>query len=268
MTMLQRMVPWTVLVLSVCYVLMAARPKKESGPFDFQLLGAVPVSADGRTKPFDTMARNGMMIISDRQYFQLDGNRQSAMRWLADLIARPDEARHYPIFRIDHPGVLSLMGLTSEDGKRFSYDAIMEHHEVIAKQTQLASQVKSKQRTPYQKHVLELYSHVVLYRQLARLDKPYVVVPLDSSQEWQPIEQALREFSKTGEAHPSVAFISNIMSAYRDDESKLFNRASAGYVQFLEEQIPRPFARHGTRCSSINSNLFIEPRFFTWWLFY
>lgn len=235
----QRVLPWVILVSAIVYVLMATRPKKEDGQYDLQRLGAVPVSADGRVKPLDTVARNGLMIVSDRQSFRLKGKRQSAMRWLVDIIARPDQAGQYPVFRIDHPGVLSLMGLTSEDGKRFSYDAIMTHHEVIARQAHLANQVKSKQRSSYQRQVLELYSHVMLYRQLSRLDRPYMVVPLDPNEQWQPMAQALGELEKTGEAHPSIAYVSNIMSAYRDQNPQLFNQESARYLQFLEDRIPQ-----------------------------
>ena len=89
MTTLQRKLPWTVLLLATLYVLMLARPQKVQGPYDFHLFGSIPVSDAGRIKPLDTVARNSLMVVSDRQSFRLDGKRHPAIRWLADVIVHP-----------------------------------------------------------------------------------------------------------------------------------------------------------------------------------
>lgn len=92
MTSPQRLFPWAVVVLAAVYLLLQARPPKNNGPFDLQAFGRIPVSADGRVKPLDTVARNGLMVISDRRFFRINAKRQPAIRWLADVIVDPEQA--------------------------------------------------------------------------------------------------------------------------------------------------------------------------------
>ena len=238
MTTPQRLFPWAIVWLAAIYLLLQARPPKNDGPFDLQALGRVPVSADGRVKPLDTVARNGLMVISDRQTLRLDGKRQPAIRWLADVIVRPEQAVEYPVFRIDHPDVLALMGMTHEDGKRFSLVTIMDHSQTLAQQAQLAMQTKPKQRNPYQKHLLELYSHVGLYQRLTQLDRPYFVPPLNQDEQWRPFVEVFEASQKAAQPHPAVAYLASTLSAYQENQTDVFNQRVAQYLNFLDKRVP------------------------------
>ena len=65
----------------------SAAPAADGG-FDFDALGRVPVSAEGRTKPLDTFARNSVMVMSGRQTVGTERGPQAAIQWLADALAR------------------------------------------------------------------------------------------------------------------------------------------------------------------------------------
>lgn len=238
MTAPQRIFPWTVVLLAGAYVLLQTRAPKDQGPYNLQSLGRIPVSADGRVKPLDTVARNSLMVVSDRQTFRIDGKRQPAIRWIADVIARREQANQYPVFRIDHPDVLALMGLSHDDGKRFSFATIMQHREAISQQAQRARQVPAKQRDPYQKHVLELFSHLNLYARLAQMRTPYVVPPLFEGHQWQPFHDAVHAFQRTGVVHPAAASIDSFMSAYGGEDAEGFNRGVQQYRVMLDQRIP------------------------------
>ena len=239
MTAAQRWVPWVVVLLAGMYLLIQARPLHSHEPFDLQQLGHIPVSADGRVKPLDTVARNSLMIISGRQSFRIDGKSQPAIRWLADVIARPEQAQKYPVLRVDHPEVLALIGLTREDGTRFSFEAVMSHHEAIADQARRASEVKPKERDAYQKQVLELFNHLILISRLSRLETPYMIPPLDDDQQWQPLPEALNNAHASAASHAGVGHMLSIWRSYRDNQPDQFNTSVASYLQFLDERVPQ-----------------------------
>ena len=58
------------------------------------LLGQIPVTQGGRVQPLDSLARNTVLRLSKRETV-LDGNgdRQPAIRWLADTIFQADAAK-------------------------------------------------------------------------------------------------------------------------------------------------------------------------------
>ncbi len=224
--------------LAVLYLLLQTRPAVEDGPYHMAMVGRVPVSAHGRVKPLDTVARNSLMIISDRQTFRHNGQRQLAIHWLVDVIARPEQAAQYEVFRIDHPEVLTLIGATHDDGKRFSFAKIRQHAQAITQQAQQASAIKPKQRNAYQKHVLELYQHIGLYLKLSRLETPYLIPPVQKDRSWQPFADGLREYEQTGRAHPAVVSISRMMSAYQSQLHDAFNRETERYHMWLSRHLP------------------------------
>jgi len=238
MTRLHRLLPWAVVVLAFAYLLLQARPTQSDSPYDLQLLGRLPVSSQGRVKPLDTVARNSLMVLSDRQTFRINRQRQPAIRWLADVIARPESAHQYPVFRIDHPDVLALLGRTPDQGKYMSFAQLMSHQDAVWKQANLANKVKPKQRNPYQKHLLELFNHVMLYTQLSQLQTPYYVPPTGDDQQWQPFIQAMHKSHQSATPDPVVLAISSIQLAYQAKDPIAFNHQLAQYRQLLDGTIP------------------------------
>ncbi len=246
MTSPGRAFPWIAVLLASAFLLNHARPAKNNGPYDFQQIRRIPVSADGRVKPLDTVARNSLMIISGRQTFRLNGLRQPAIRWLADTIARPEQSRGYDVFRIDHPDVLALMGLTHADGKRFSFDTIMTHQNTISKQAQQAMQITGKKRNPFQKHLLKLYRHLILFSRLSQLDTPYTVPPVDGRESWEPMSKIMHAVHQSDSNMPaSAAYITSIMSAYNQNDPQRFNRIASQYHHYLKSLMPRDVRKTG-----------------------
>ena len=74
--------------------------------------GRLPVGFEGRVKPFDTLARNSLRVISGRNTFRDDNNTaQPAIRWLLDEVTNSDQAGHHRVFRIESLDVLATLGL-------------------------------------------------------------------------------------------------------------------------------------------------------------
>jgi len=92
---------------------------------DTEAFGQIPIVFEGRVKPIDTLARNALRILSDKQtYTDEAGNEQPAIRWLLDLIAFKPEASQHEVVRIHNLEVLATLGLERRPRYRFSLDEI------------------------------------------------------------------------------------------------------------------------------------------------
>jgi len=173
---MKRFLPLALLVLGALYL---ASPlfKKSKSAFDLDAFGRIPVVANGRTKPLDSVARNTLLLLQGRQRVVTPEKATlTPTQWLLDVFFRPQLADTYQHFEIVHPGVLDVFGLSPEDGdgkKRFSYRQITPKLEELDRQAGLAAGVEAPVRTAYQRAVLNLRDHVVLYQQL----KHSLVIP-------------------------------------------------------------------------------------------
>ncbi|HTJ77565.1 MAG TPA: cytochrome c biogenesis protein CcsA [Rariglobus sp.] len=141
-----------------------------SAGFDFDAFGKLPVVANGRVKPLDSVARNSLLLLQGRQSIKTpSGESLTPIRWLLDVFFRPGIADTYQDFEIVHPDLLDLFNLSPEDGagkKRFSYSQLEAHLQEVDRQASLAESVEGPNRNSYQRAVLNLRDHIILYQQL------------------------------------------------------------------------------------------------------
>src|SRR5580765_4096100 len=147
-------------------LLSALRPPDPKSPFDLNGFGRLPVLNGGRTKPLDTVARTSLLLLSGKQTVALDGKSLSSLEWLTDVLFRPAQAAGYPVFEIDDPDVLGLMGIQQTQKRRFSYNDLEPHTAEIEKQAAKASQLKPDQRSRFQYDIETLQGRIVLYQKL------------------------------------------------------------------------------------------------------
>lgn len=167
--------PWLTPVVSIGLVLVfggylaskARPPKPTEAGLDLYRAGQIPVTYEGRVKPLDTLARNSLRIMSNRQeYIDDEGNQQPAVRWLFDLITKPEVADDHKVFRIDYQPLLDTLNLPKRKGHLYSYAEIKAEGSPdmpeFNRQLQLALEVNERNRSMYQKKVLELARRVRL----------------------------------------------------------------------------------------------------------
>jgi len=161
-------------------------------PYDIVGFSQLPVVVNGRTKPFDTVARTTLLVLQGRQRVSTpelsDPFVQNPTEWLLDVMFRSAKADGYPTFRIESPELLSLMGLSDEDTKinysstakrimavvgflptsrsRFSYQQLEPKLAELDRQVKLAEPVEPQLRTPFQKAVVQLHANLLLYQRL------------------------------------------------------------------------------------------------------
>ena len=257
-------------------------PRGAAGGYDLGAFGRLPVLADGRIKPMDTIARTGLLMLQGRQRLAAaDGSEITPEEWLLDVLYRPDIADTYRIFRVDNPDVLSLFGLASGDSAgqvRFSFEQLAPGIAELERQAQLASSVDAAARTAFQRAVNELYGHLDYYNRLkyglqspdrqdmlgdlatpTRMEagrpsyeamqtfSPLRAVPPAAPSVrldgWKGVGQSLLETLSGGAVSPSVGFYAALGQAWRGHHPEAFNPLVEAYASELAPRFA-PELRH------------------------
>ena len=167
---MKKFIPLLVLLLGALYLGSTLLPPRESSACDLAGFGRLPILANGRLKPLDTVARNSLLLFQGRQTVVTPaGVKVSPTEWLLDVYFHSDAADRYRTFEVVHPDLLALLDLKAEDGdgkKRFSYLEISKKIPELERQARLAGPIESAVRTPFQKSVMQLYGALVQYQRL------------------------------------------------------------------------------------------------------
>jgi ABC-type transport system involved in cytochrome c biogenesis permease subunit len=153
-------------VLAVAGAAAALLPRADVRGFDVTAFGHVPVLEGGRVKPVDSVARNSLLVIRGQQSFAHEGRTVGADEWLLDVLFRPEVADAQPVFVINDPDVLGLMGMKQTSWRYFSFAHLQPHLEVIQQQAVAAEAIEAKLRTRFQAAVANLFDRVFLYFRL------------------------------------------------------------------------------------------------------
>jgi len=173
--------PALVVIIFACYLLGKAR-LPVSAPSEMQIyeFGKMPVAYQGRVKPYDTLARNTLQILSTRQEVGVlddKGNVKQtlpAIRWLLDAISGADGAQDHRIFRIENTDLLTALDLPYRPlFWRYSLNEInhkaapaTDDPEItteLSRQIKLADETPAKDRSLFQNKVLQLRDKTQLY---------------------------------------------------------------------------------------------------------
>jgi len=272
------------LLLALVWVGTTLAPRGNPGAFDLAAFGRLPVLADGRIKPMDTIARSGLLMLQGRQRLAAsDGRAVLPEEWLLDVFFRPEEADGYRIFRIDNAEVLSLFGLGAGESAgqvRFSFAQLQSGLPELDRQSELAGPVDAAARTAFQRAVVELREHLEYYSRLkyslqtpdkfdllAALGDPgrlaagrpgfeamgtfsplrAIPPPAPSARidEWQSMGQSLLATLARGPVNPAARSYAELARAWRDGRPDAFNSAAGAYQAELSSRFA-PLAR---RCS-------------------
>ncbi len=134
--------------------------------FDVDGFARLPVLEGGRLKPIDSVARNSLLVIRSQQSFRHGGRTIGADEWLLDLMFRPQVADAQPVFVINDPDVLGLIGLRQTADRYFPFTALMPYLDEIQRQAQAAQPIDSRQRTRFQAAIVNLFDRAYLYYRL------------------------------------------------------------------------------------------------------
>lgn len=253
----------------IVLMLLTARGATPAGEMDLEEFARIPVVADGRIKPIDTVARNSLLIISKKESFEdKDKHSQPAIRWLLDVLVSLNQAhgeqtaRDHKVFRIDDDQLLSLLDLEHRPGSwRYALNEIWPKREALKKEIDRAREVDGKQRTVYDQNIIKLSTQIHLYQQLEEGREPLLFpVPGAEDEKWlsyASIEAAAANVARTqlrkekdvkelsdkelyrrfvelsqhalATAFPAGEAWARILEAYRNKDARAFNEAVADF---------------------------------------
>src|SRR3954454_5117574 len=146
------LVPWIVFGIFVVYLAAPALPlpRGSGSGFDVTAFGRLPLSANGRVQPFDSVARTGLLQIRGPE--TAGPAMVDATVWLLEVLAKPDTAdtrRVFPIKSRELIGKLQLQSACSGTNYYAFNDLGLKAPE-IQRQVQQIANMKPSDRAQWQ----------------------------------------------------------------------------------------------------------------------
>ena len=185
---------WLPLILTVImagwFVGTLRAPKEKD--FHYAEFGRLPVVFNGRFQPLDSVARNSLLQLREKQTANLEPWKAwnekpkiiPAVEWLANVTMNPTVADAWPVFRVDNPEVIALLKLPEkdlarqQDGKHFSWQQITPALDVMERESKrIGDRERRKEtdpahRTVFERAVMKLHERLVLYMRLKNTLQP------------------------------------------------------------------------------------------------
>ncbi len=192
------LLPTFIVVICAAWIGSKARiPQVDDAEMKIHEFGKLPLVYEGRIKPFDTLARNTLRIISDKEEFvenEDDDDKQPAIRWLLDVISGSDAAEKHKVFRIENLDVLETLGLTRRKGFRYSVEELRPKADEFNADVEQA-RTKAKEFGPeslsvYERKAIELDGQIRRYTLLLAAFQPPPLPPVPTEEEFQKDREA------------------------------------------------------------------------------
>ncbi len=163
--------PWALAALGLAWALSSLLPRRDTG-FHIREFGRLPVLLNGRVQPFDSVARNNLLQLRNKQTVHIENERSlPAMNWLLDAMLRPEQAGKLKVFRIDHPELLALLKLDPNE-KHFSFEQLQPSLEEVENQARRVDQKQAAERNAFERQTMKLFQGLLLYRRLLNSLRP------------------------------------------------------------------------------------------------
>ena len=273
-----KLVPWIAGALALIGAGTSLLPPAKVRGLDLDAFATLPVLEGGRVKPVDSLARNSLLMIRGQQSFSHLGRTVSADEWLLDLMFRPDVAEEQPVFVINDPEVLGLMGLPQSASRYFAFKTLAPHLEEIQRQANAAQEIDAKQRTRFQGAIVNLFQRIYLYYRLQHsvqipgtpglaselesvstpaaaqrqqeltelaVFRPVPPAAAASADAWRSVGEALRA-ARAGSVDPALLPLARAAAAYDANEVADFNGAVVELGNLVSSRRPDAVRQAGS----------------------
>jgi ABC-type transport system involved in cytochrome c biogenesis permease subunit len=182
---LQKWVPPLLMVVVAVWFFNNLKTPKDRD-FAYYAFGRLPLTANGRIVPMDSVARNSLLEIREKQTLNTEPWKAwnqhpkiiSATEWLATVMMNPTVADDWPVFRVDNPDLISLLNLPEKgaanrtDGKHYSWNQIQPALDAFDKENKRVQSVEPASRTAYENAIAKMHQRLSLYVQLRNTVQP------------------------------------------------------------------------------------------------
>jgi hypothetical protein len=170
-------VPWIVFGIFVAYLAasVVSLPGRSRSGFDVTAFGRLPVWANGRGQPFDSVARTSLLQIRGPVTAPTDGLKAGQARpammdpteWLLEVLAKPDTADTRPVFGISHELLGKLQSPVPGGGTNYyAFNDLGPKASEIQRQVQQIANMKASDRAQWQEELIALRDKLILYERL------------------------------------------------------------------------------------------------------
>jgi ABC-type transport system involved in cytochrome c biogenesis permease subunit len=221
---LEIIVPIAVVVLALLVMIFTAIPRggdEQEWPYDS--FGALTVIHEGRVKPYDTLARDSLLLINESTTFKDDeGNKHQAIEWLFDVTFDRKRADQHKVIYIPNEDVREKLGLEARiDSKykyRYSLNEIYPHWAEMIEEIRRIDGVKRADRDTYERQVVNLRGKMNQYMALLQWYEPHIVPPDGPDADLQTAQTV----QQAGGADPFVQSQYQLLIAYAAQDHKRF----------------------------------------------
>ena len=182
---MKKWLPFLITAVMIAWFVSTLAPKREKS-FAFSQFGKLPVVFNGRVQPMDSLARNSLLQIREKQEANLEpwkgasAHMISASEWLAYVMMKPTVADEWPVFRVDNPDLIALLKLPAkdlaqhQDGKHYSWAQIQPSLHALDDETSriMNDKKEASTRTAYEKAAIKMREKLWLYLQLKNAMEP------------------------------------------------------------------------------------------------
>ena len=183
---MKKMKQWLPLILTAAFAawFLGTLIPPGDDSFHFNEFGKLPVVFNGRLKPMDSLARNSLLEIREKQTLNTepwndwDPKIISANEWLANVMMNPAVADAWPAFRVDNPELITKLNLPErnpaqqQDGKHYSWNQIAPSFDSLNNENERVQKIESAQRSAYEGAVSKVFERLLLYQQLKNTLQP------------------------------------------------------------------------------------------------
>ena len=179
---MKKWLPHLLIFLCVLWPLSFLRgPKNPDSGLPLREFGALPVVNKGRHQPMDSLARNSLILLRQKQTLNLEpwkGDLESpqiisATEWLMELVFTPTVGDTRPCFRVDNDDIKGLLNLPAHpdkdqhvDGKHYSWNQLAPKFSALRRETMRIAAIKADLRNAYERAVVDLSDATSVYQML------------------------------------------------------------------------------------------------------
>jgi len=158
--------------IGVVAILILPLMQRQSGEYQWALLGQIPVLHEGRVKPLDTVARAELLALRGKQVVRTPDRTYLPMDWLAEVVVHPEKADTLPLVAIGNSEILGMLGQKTESKPTLTFKDLVPYLDKIESEAAAAEQTESKARSRYERDIIGLKSKLVAYTQLKNTFRP------------------------------------------------------------------------------------------------
>lgn len=207
---MKKHLPWIITAIFALYVASNLRAPKDEGEFNTREFAKIPVVLHGRIQPLDSVARNALMIIRGNSKVPLDANtmdgqwgniaelkeggterfferkfyqfgkrpeKLTAIEWLLETAARPQDADTRHIFLVNHPDLIEELGLADKGLERsglmyYTFNDLREKLSILEEEGRRVGALDPQARNAFDRAVAQVQGAAITYQRLKNSFRP------------------------------------------------------------------------------------------------